>query len=69
MAVGLRPPEVVGAFGCPFEDFALDDPGVGAVPTFRIESLSEFGDGAAPQGGDGSTVVRGKKSCATTLFG
>ena len=34
-----------------------------------IEALGEFPDGALPEGGDSVTVVRGKKSCGTTIFG
>jgi hypothetical protein len=69
-AVGrLRPSRVVGAFGCPFEDFAFDHPWVGAGAACWIEALGEFPDGALPEGGDSVTVVRGKKSCGTTIFG
>ena len=69
-AVGrLRPSRVVGAFGCPFEDFAFDHPWVGAGAACWIEALGEFPDGALPEGGDSVTVVRGKKSCGTTIVG
>jgi hypothetical protein len=60
---------VLGAFGCPFEDLAFDHPWVGPGAAYWIEALGEFPDGALPEGADGVTVVRGKKSCGTTLFG
>jgi hypothetical protein len=65
----LRPPPVLGAFGCPFEDLAFDHPRVGPGAAYGIEALGELPDGALPEGADGITVMRGKKSCGTTLFG
>ena len=64
----LGPSCMVRAFGGPFEDFAFDDPRVGSHPACWIESLDEFSDRALPQSGNGVMVVRGKKSCATTIF-
>jgi hypothetical protein len=46
-----------------------DHPWVGAGAACWIEALGEFPDGALPEGGDSVTVVRGKKSCGTTIFG
>lgn len=64
----LGPSEVMGAFGCPLEDFAFDDAWVGADASRGVEASDEFLDGAMPEGGDGVTVVRGKNRCATTTF-
>ena len=36
---GLWPVRMVGVFRGPFEDFAFDDSGVGAVPAHRVEAL------------------------------
>ena len=65
----MRPSRVLGAFGCPFEDLAFDHPRVGPGAAYWIEALGEFPNSALPEGADGVTVVRGKKSCGITLFG
>src|SRR5664279_3646669 len=43
---GLGPFRMVGAFRGPFEDFAFDDSGVGALPAHRVEAHEELCDGA-----------------------
>jgi hypothetical protein len=60
---------VVSAFGCPSEDFAFDDPGVGAVSAYRVDAAQEFRDALIPQSGGGVVVMRGKKSCGTGIVG
>lgn len=39
---------VVCAFGCPLEDFAFDDAGVGALLPGGVDAAEEFCDGAFP---------------------
>ena len=53
---------VVRAFRGPFEDFALDDAGVGAVSAYRVDTAQEFGDALIPQSGGGVLVMRGKRA-------
>ncbi|MFC9841708.1 hypothetical protein ACFVKB_49490, partial [Rhodococcus sp. NPDC127530] len=60
---------VVCAFGGPFEDFAFDDAGVGAVSACWVDAAQEFGDALIPQSGGGVVVMRGKKSCGTGIVG
>ena len=60
---------VVPAFGCPFENFAFDDAGVGAESACWVDAAQQFGDALIPQSDDCSVVMRGKKSCATVIFG
>lgn len=59
---------VPGAFGCPFDDFAFDDPRVRSEATCGIESVLQFFDGVVPHPGDRFMVVRGKKDCARAIF-
>ena len=58
---GLGPFRMVGAFRGPFEDFAFDDSGVGALPAHRVEAPEELCDGAAPDPGQPLGVMRGEK--------
>ena len=60
---------VVCAFGGPFENFALDDTGVGAGSAYRVDAAQQFGDALIPQSDDCGVVMRGKKSCGTVIFG
>ena len=57
------------AFGSPFEDFAFDDVGVGAESACGVDPALQGIDGVIPQPGDRLVVMRGKKRCATVIFG
>ena len=60
---------VVPAFGCPFENFAFDDAGVGAESACWVDAAQQFGDALIPQSDDCSVVMRGKKNCGTAIVG
>ncbi len=60
---------MVLAFRGPFEDFAFDDAGVCAQAPCGVDPALQEIDGVIPQPGDRSVVMRGKKSCATVIFG
>jgi len=59
--VGLWMMLVALPFGCPFENFAFDDAGVGAESAYRVDAAQSFGDALIPQSDDCSVVMRGKK--------
>jgi hypothetical protein len=60
---------MVRAFGGPLEDFAFDDAWVGAKSACGVDPALQRIDGVIPQSGDRGVVMRGKKSCATVIFG
>jgi len=66
--LGLRMVLVVTTFGGPFEDFAFDDAGVGALAACGIDPALQESDGVIPQPEDRVVAMRGKKSCATVIF-
>lgn len=66
---GLRMVLVVAAFGSPFQNFAFDHARVGAEPACGVDSTLQCCDGMIPQTGDRIVVMRGKKRCATVIFG
>jgi len=60
---------VVKAFGGPFQDFSFDHARVGAKPACGVDPAVQCGDGVIPEAGDRLVVMRGKKRCATAIFG
>ena len=58
--LGLRPWGVVGAFDVPLDVLALDDPGVGACTSWRVEPGDEAVQEGQPGAVAGVRVVRGE---------